>query len=158
MDEHVEIQIGARLPERAQRLGIEALVLQLRGNDHARKAQLDSAALEFGGGFGAFERRHMRQTDEAAGMGLLCLTHAIVDGAADGKIGLVEARSARQHAGVDTGGVHHPHMRRKIGQQRVEQIMRIAVAIEIDRDFTGIALEQFRWGVVLLKVDEHGSP
>ena len=98
----------------------------------------------------------MRQTDEAAGIGLLGLTHAIVDGAADGKIGLVEARSARQHAGVDTGGVHHPHMRGKIGQQRVEQIMRIAVAIEIDRDFAGIALEQFRWGIMLLEVDEHG--
>jgi hypothetical protein len=35
--------------------------------------------------------------------------------------------------------------------------MRIAVAIEIDRDFAGFAFEQFRRRVVLLKIDEHGS-
>jgi hypothetical protein len=46
-------------------------------------------------------------------------------------------------------------MRRQIGKQRVEQIMRIAVAIEIDGEFTGLAFEQFRRCVVLLKIDEH---
>ena len=33
--------------------------------------------------------------------------------------------------------------------------MRIAVAIEIDGEFTGLAFEQFRRGVVLLKINEH---
>jgi hypothetical protein len=36
--------------------------------------------------------------------------------------------------------------------------MRIAVAVDIDRDLAGVALEQFRRGVVLLKVDEHRIP
>jgi hypothetical protein len=49
-------------------------------------------------------------------------------------------------------------MRGEIGEQRVEQIMRIAVAIEIDGDFAGFAFEQFRRRVVLLKIDEHGLP
>ncbi|MFZ1149949.1 MAG: hypothetical protein WAR76_09480, partial [Xanthobacteraceae bacterium] len=40
-------------------------------------------------------------------------------------------------------------------KEGIEQIMRIAVAIEIDCDFAGLAFEQFRWRVVLLKIDEH---
>jgi len=47
-------------------------------------------------------------------------------------------------------------MRAEIGKERVEQIMRIAVAIEIDGEFAGFAFEQFRRRVVLLKIDEHG--
>ena len=46
-------------------------------------------------------------------------------------------------------------MRGKIGEQRIEQIMRIAVTIEIDRGLAGVALEQFRRRIVLLEVDEH---
>jgi hypothetical protein len=33
--------------------------------------------------------------------------------------------------------------------------MRIAVAIDVDRNLAGVALEQFRRGVMLLKIDEH---
>jgi len=44
----------------------------------------------------------------------------------------------------------------EIGEQRIEQIMRIAVAIEVDREFAGLAFNQFRRRVVLLKIDEHG--
>ena len=97
----------------------------------------------------------MRQADETAGMRLFGLAHAIVDRPADRKIGLIEARAAGEHAGIDAGRVHHADMRRKIGKQRIEQIMRIAVAIEIDRDLARLALEQFRRRVVLLEVDEH---
>ncbi len=97
----------------------------------------------------------MRQADEAAGMRLLGLAHAVVDQAAGREIGLIEARAAGEHAGVDAGRIHHADMRGEIGEQRIEQIMRIAVAIEIDRGFAGIALEQFRRRVVLLEVDEH---
>ena len=100
----------------------------------------------------------MRQADEAAGMRLLGLAHAVVDLPADREIGLIEARAAGEHAGIDAGGIHHADMRGKIGEQRIEQIMRIAVAIEIDRDLARIALEQFRRRVMLLEVDEHWEP
>ena len=43
----------------------------------------------------------------------------------------------------------------KIGEQRIEQIMRIAVAIEIGGELARLAFEQFRRCVMLLKVDEH---
>ncbi len=98
----------------------------------------------------------MRKPDEAAGMRLLGFAHAVVDLPADREIGLVEARAAGQHAGIDAGGIHHADMRVEIGEQRIEQIIRIAVAVEIDRDLARIALEQFRRRVVLLEVDEHG--
>jgi len=45
-------------------------------------------------------------------------------------------------------------MRIEIGQQRIEQIMRIAVGIEIDRDLGRIALQQFWRREMLLKVDK----
>ena len=61
-------------------------------------------------------------------------------------------------SGIDAGDVHHADMRRQIGQQRIEQIMRIAVAVEIDRELARLALEQFRRRVMLLEVDEHASP
>ena len=99
----------------------------------------------------------MRKPDEAAGMRLFGFAHAIVDLPADRKIGLIEAGAAGQHAGIDAGRIHHADMRGEIGEQRIEQIIRIAVAIEIDRDFARVALEQFRRRVVLLEVDEHGA-
>ncbi len=97
----------------------------------------------------------MRQPDEAAGMRPLRFPHAVVDLPAEREIGLVEADAAREHAGIDAGRVHHADMRGKIREQRIEQIIRIAVAIEIDRDFARVALEQFRRRVMLLEVDEH---
>ena len=100
----------------------------------------------------------MRKPDEAAGMRLLRFAHAVVDLPADREIGLIEARAAGKHAGIDAGGIHHADMRVQIGEQRIEQIIRIAIAIEVDRDLARIALEQFRRRVVLLEVDEHGGP
>ena len=97
----------------------------------------------------------MGEADEAAGMRQLGLAHAVVDQPAGGEIGLVEAGPAGQHAGVDAGGVHHADMGGQIGELRIEQIMRIAVAIEIDRKLARLALEQFRRRVMLLEVDEH---
>ncbi len=99
----------------------------------------------------------MGKADEAAGMRLLRFAHAVVDRPADREIGLIETRAAGQDAGVDAGGVHHGDMRGKISQQRIEQIVRIAVAIELDRGLARIALEQFRQRVMLLEVDEHGG-
>ena len=83
------------------------------------------------------------------------LPHAIVDEPAGCEIRLIEAGAAGQHAGIDAGMVHHADMRGEIGEQRIEQIIRIAVVVHIDRDRIGIALEQFGRRVVLLEVDEH---
>ena len=100
----------------------------------------------------------MRQSDEAAGIGKLGLTHAVVDGAVDRKLGLIEAGAAGEYAGVDAGCVHDPNVRAKIRKQRIEQIRRITVAIELDRSFARVSLEQLRRRVMLLEVDEHSVP
>ena len=77
------------------------------------KSKLDRAALQLGRCFRGLERRHMRKPDEAAGMILLGLLHAIVDQAAGREIGLVEPGAAGQHAGIDAGAIHHrEHARR----------------------------------------------
>src|SRR5580704_2901724 len=97
----------------------------------------------------------MGQSDEAAGMRPLRFAHAIVDQAASREVRLIEAGAASEHAGVDPGRVHDANMGGKIGEQRIEQITRIAVAIEIDRGLARHALEQFRRRIMLLKIDEH---
>ena len=158
MDERIEIKIGAGFPERPQGFRIERLILQFRADDDAGKAKLDGAAFQLGRSFRGLERRHVRKPDEAAGMRLLRFAHAVVDLPADREIGLIEARAAGKHAGIDAGVIHHADMRVQIGEQRIEQIIRIAIAIEVDRDLARIALEQFRRRVVLLEVDEHGGP
>jgi hypothetical protein len=155
VDEHVKIKIGTGFPERSQFGRIERQVLQFGSDHHAAKTELDGATLQLGGGFRGFERRHMREADEPAGMRPLRFAHAIVDQAAGCDIGLVETRSAGEHAGIDPAQIHHTDVGGKIGQQRIEQIMRIAVAIEIGGELAGLAFEQFRRGVMLLKVDEH---
>ena len=45
----------------------------------------------------------MRQPDEAAGMILFGLPHAIVDQPARRQIRLIEAGAAGEHAGIDAG-------------------------------------------------------
>ena len=82
----------------------------------------------------------MRQPDEAAGMSLLGLPHAVVDQPADRKIGLIEAGAAGEHAGIDAGRIHDADMRGEIGEQRIEQIIRIAVLIDLDRDRSALPL------------------
>ena len=57
MDEDIEPEIGRRSPERAQRVRVERLALQLGGDDHAGKAEIDGAALHLGRGFGGLQRR-----------------------------------------------------------------------------------------------------
>ena len=91
MDEHIKPEIGRRLPERTQTLRIELLPLNLGCNDDPGKAELNRAALEFGGRRLRIERRHMREPDEAAGIIPLRLVHAVVDQAAGGEVGLIEA-------------------------------------------------------------------
>ena len=58
----------------------------------------------------------MRKPDEAAGMIAFRLLEPVVDLPADREIGLIEAGAAGQHAGVDAGTVHHPHMAGEIGR------------------------------------------
>ena len=159
MDEDIEAERGDRAPKRAQRLGVKRLPLQL-GRDHdARKSEIDGAALQFGGGFRRLERGYVGERDEAARIIFDRLPHAVVDQPTGGKIGLVEARAAGEHARIDAGAVHHPYMCVKIGEQRVEQIIWVAVGVEPHRDGAALALEQFRWRVVLLEVDDHvGRP
>ena len=97
----------------------------------------------------------MRQPDEAAGMIPFGLPHAVIDQPARRDIGLIEAGAAGEHAGIDAGRIHDTDVRGEIGEQRIEQIVRIAVLVHLDRDRIGVALEQFWRGVVLLEVDEH---
>ncbi len=78
--------------------------------------------------------------------------------AANRNVRLIKTGAASQHAGIDTGCIHHADMRAEIGKQRIEQIMRIAVAIEIGRCFARFTFEQFRRRVMLLKIDEHLGP
>ena len=97
----------------------------------------------------------MREPDETARMISFGLPHAVVDQPARREIRLIETGATGEHAGVDTSLVHDSDMRGEIGEQRIEQIVRIAVLVHLDRDGIGIALEQFWWRVVLLEVDEH---
>ena len=155
VDEHVEAEIGGRAPERTQRLGVERLPLQFRADHDARKLEIDRAALHLRRRFRGLQRRHMRKADEAAGKIVGRLLHAVVDQPADREIGLIEAGAAGENAGVDAGAVHHPDMRGEVRQQRIEQIGRIAVLIEQDRDRVAVALQQLRRRVVLLEIDDH---
>jgi hypothetical protein len=155
MNEDVESEVYAGFPERTQLGRIERQILQFGGDNRAGESELDGAAFQLGRGFSELEGRDMRKADEAAGMRLLCLAQAIVDQPADGDVRLIETAAAGEHAGVDSGQIHHADMRCEITQERIEQITRIPLAIEIDREFARIALEQFRRRVVLLKVDEH---
>ena len=97
----------------------------------------------------------MGEPDETARMIALRLPHSVVDQAAHGKVGLIEAGPAGQHCHVNAGMVHHPHMRGKIGQQWIEGIVGIAVLVEANRSLPRPALHQFGRRVVMLEVDDH---
>jgi hypothetical protein len=60
--------------------------------------------------------------------------------------------AAGEHARIDAGQINHANMRTEFGQKRIKQIIGVAVAVEIDRDRPGIALEQFS---AAEKSDEH---
>src|SRR5262245_8607260 len=130
MDEHIEPEIGSRTPERPQRLSVERLALQLRADDHARESKLDRAALELGRSFGRFERGDMGKPKEAPRIVGHRLADAVVDEPADREIGLIEARAEGKHARVDSGVIHHAYVRGEVGEQRIEQVIRIAVLVE----------------------------
>src|SRR5262245_7940923 len=157
MDEHIEPEVGSRTPERPQRLGIERLALQLRSDDDAGEAKLDRTALELGGGLAWLQGGNMGKGNETARMIVDRLAHAVVDEAADGEIGLIEARAAGENAGIDPGLVHHAHVRGEIGEQRIEQVVWIAVLIEPRRDRVAVAFEKLGRRIVLLEVDDHVS-
>ena len=134
---------------------IERQALDFRRDDDAGKAEINRAALEFGLHFRDVQHRRVGEADETAGMLLLDLAQAIVDELAFADIRLVEARTARQHAGVDARAVHHAQERLNIRQQRIEQVIGIAVFVELDGHARRIALLQFRRRVVGLEVDDH---
>ena len=77
------------------------------GNPSSTAQRLSSAAASRGS-----ERRDVRESDEAAGMVLFSLVHAVVDQAAGSKVWLIKARAAGEHRNVDARLVHHPNMRR----------------------------------------------
>ena len=157
MNEHIDAEVCGGAPERLQRLAVERLALQFGGDDNAGKSKIDGAALEFRRHFGRVEGRHMGKADEAAGMLLLDFGEAVVDELALAHIGLVEARTARQHAGIDPGALHHAHEGGNIGQQRVEQVVGIAILVELDGHAGGVTLLQFRRRVMRLEIDDHGT-
>src|SRR6478609_2611043 len=95
----------------------------------------------------------MREPDEAAWVVSLCLVHAIVDQAAGSKVLLIKARAAGEHRNVDARLVHHPHMRRKICEQRIEPIIWIAVFVEPKGTVAFAALHQLRWCIMMLKIN-----
>jgi hypothetical protein len=53
--------------------------LNFRGDDDPGEAELDGAALKLGPCLSRMERRDVRESDEAAGMILFGLVHAVVD-------------------------------------------------------------------------------
>src|SRR5262245_34192601 len=66
MNEHIEPEVGACLPERTQRLGVERLPLKLGRDDDARKPELDRASLELGCGLRGIEGWYVRKPDKTS--------------------------------------------------------------------------------------------
>jgi hypothetical protein len=127
--------------------------LNLSGDDNPGEAEFDGAALKLGRCLSRIERGDVRESDEAAGMILFGLVHAVVDQAAGSKVWLIEARAAGEHRNVDARLVHHPHMRRKICEQRIEPIIWIAVFVEPKGTVAFAALHQLRWCIMMLKIN-----
>src|SRR5262249_48202949 len=99
----------------------------------------------------------MREPDEAAGMILFGWVHAVVDQAAGSKVWLIEARAAGEHRNVDARLVHHPNMRREIGEQRIEPINWISVFVEAEATLALAGLHQLGWCIMMLKINKHFS-
>ena len=158
MDEDIDPQIRRRAPEGPQALGVEGLALDFRGDDDAGKAQIHHATLQLHDHFSRVERRDMGEADEAAGMLQLDLAQAVIDELALAHIRLVEAGAAGEHAGVDARAIHHAHEGADICEQGIEEIVGIAVLVELNGHPGGIALLQFRRGIVRLKIDDHSCP
>src|SRR5215204_4475420 len=110
MNEHIQPQIGAYFPERAEFLSIEGLSLQLRRDDHARKTEFDSAAPELCSSSGSIERGNMSKSYEAAWEIEFGLSHAIVNQPTSCMVGLVEPCAAGQHGHINPSMVHHAQM------------------------------------------------
>ena len=97
----------------------------------------------------------MRESDEAAGVILFGLVHAVVDEAAGGKAWLIEARAAGEHCNVDARLVHHPNMCRKIGELRIESIIWISVFIAAEATAAFAGLHQLGRCIMMLKINNH---
>src|SRR4029077_10986250 len=101
------------------------------------------------------ERRDVREPNKSAGMILFDLVHAVVDQAAGSKVWLIEARAAGEHGNVDARLVHHPHMRREIGEQRIEPVIWISVFVEAEATVALAGLHQLGRCIMMLKINNH---
>src|SRR4029077_6115204 len=157
VDKNIEPEGGSRPPKGAQARCVQRLSLNLRGDDDPGEAELDGAALELGPCLSRMERRDVRESDEAAGMILFGLVHAVVDQAAGSNVRLIEARAAGEHRNVDARLVHHSHMRRKIGEQRIEAVIWSAVFVEAKSTVAFAAFHQLGRRIMMLEINDHSG-
>jgi hypothetical protein len=129
--------------------------LNLRRYNDTGEPELDSAATKLVRCLLRIERWDVRESDEAAGMILFDLVHAVVDQAAYSKAWLIEARAAGEHGNLDARLVHHPHMRREIDEERIEPVNWIAVFVEAKATVACAPFHQFGRCVMVMEIDDH---
>src|SRR5258705_832110 len=86
---------------------------------------------------------------------LFGLVHAVVDQTAGSKVWLIEARAAGEHRNVNPSSVHHPNMRRKIGEQRIEPVIWISVFVEAEATVALAGLHQLGRCIMMLRINNH---
>jgi hypothetical protein len=154
MDEDIKAEIGRAPPEGPQALGIECLTLQLGRDDDAWKSEVDGTALELPLRLGGSQCGNMRKPNETPRMIIDRLLDPIVDQAADRQVRLIETGAAGENTCIDAGAIHHPDVGIEIGQQRIEQIVGIAVLVQTHRNAAAL-LQELGRRVVLLEIDDH---
>jgi hypothetical protein len=97
----------------------------------------------------------VRKTNEATGIIPLRLVHAVINQTAGGKVWLIETLPAREHCNVDPGPVHHPHVRREIGELGIEAIMGISILVHVNGRAVGTGPHQLGRCIVMVKIDDH---
>jgi hypothetical protein len=97
----------------------------------------------------------VRKTNETIGIIPFRLVHAVVNQAAGGKIWLVETLPAREHCNVDPGPVHHPYVRREIGELSFEAIMGISILVQVNSGTVRTGPHQLGRCIVMVKIDDH---
>jgi hypothetical protein len=97
----------------------------------------------------------MREPDEAAWVVSLCLVQVVVDQAALGRVRLIQSRATGEHCKVDACPIHHPHVRRKVGEQRVKAIIWIAILVEANGAGTLAAFHQLQRRIMMLEINDH---
>ena len=78
-----------------------------------------------------------------------------VDQPADGEIWLIEPRSVIPYGCVDAEMFHRSQGRRKIHEQRIEPVVRIAMLIDPERSTNVKTPHQVGRGAMRMKVDDH---